>query len=163
MRIHDPGLVSLHSAVRAAIVMPSVFVFADKVIGDVQVATFAAFGSFAMLVLVEFSGPTRSRLTAYVGLACAGAANITVGTLCSNEAWLAATAMGLIGFTILYAGVINGYFAAATTSALLTFILASTVAAPASAIPTRLEGWALAAAAGIAAQMLIWPLGPRRR
>ena len=161
MRIRDPGLVSLHSAVRAAIVMPSVFAFADKVVGDLQVATFAAFGAFAMLVLVEFSGPTRSRLTAYVALAFAGAANITLGTLCSNEAWLAAAAMGVIGFTILYAGVINGYFAAATTSALLTFILASTVAAPASAIPTRLEGWALAAAAVIAAQMLIWPVRPQ--
>jgi hypothetical protein len=94
MRIRDPGLVSLHSAVRAAIVMPSVFAFADKVIGDLQVATFAAFGAFAMLVLVEFSGPTRSRLTAYVALACAGAANIAIGTLCSNHAWLAASAMG---------------------------------------------------------------------
>jgi uncharacterized membrane protein YccC len=161
MRIRDPGLVSLHSAVRAAIVMPSVFAFADKVIGDLQVATFAAFGAFAMLVLVEFSGPTRSRLTAYVALACAGAANIAIGTLCSNHAWLAAAAMGVVGFVILYAGVINGYFAAATTSALLTFILASTVAAPASAIPARLEGWALAAAAGIAAQMLIWPVRPQ--
>ncbi|MDX6411846.1 MAG: hypothetical protein QOE91_1362, partial [Gaiellaceae bacterium] len=49
LQIRDPGLASLRSAVRAAIVMPSVFAFADKVIGDPQVATFAAFGSFAML------------------------------------------------------------------------------------------------------------------
>ena len=166
MRIRDPGWVSLRSAVRAAIVMPSVFAFADKVVGEAQVATFAAFGSFAMLVLVEFSGPTRSRVTAYVALAFAGAANIAIGTLCSNEAWLAATAMGVIGFAILFAGIVNGYFAAATTAALLTFILASMIPAPASAVPERLEGWALAATAAIAAQLLIWPLrlqAPLRR
>jgi hypothetical protein len=29
--------------------MPAVFAFADKVIGNIQTATFAAFGSFAML------------------------------------------------------------------------------------------------------------------
>ena len=166
LRIRDPGWVSLRSAVRAAIVMPSVFAFADKVIAEAQVATFAAFGSFAMLVLVEFSGPTRSRVTAYVALAFAGAANIAIGTLCSNEPWLAAAAMGVIGFAILFAGVVNGYFAAATTAALLTFILASMIPAPASAVPERLEGWALAAAAAITAQLLIWPLrlqAPLRR
>ena len=156
-RIHDPGLASLRSAVRAAIVMPSVFALADKVIADPQLATFAAFGSFAMLVLVEFGGPTRSRAIAYASLAAAGAANITIGTLCSQNAWLAAGAMAVIGFVILFSGVVNGYFAAASTAALLTFILAAMIPAPASALPARLEGWLLAAAAGTAAQLLIWP------
>jgi hypothetical protein len=84
LRIRDPGLVALRSAARAAIVMPAVFAFADKVIGSPQVATFAAFGSFAMLVLVEFGGPMRTRLIAYASLALVGAANITLGTLCSG-------------------------------------------------------------------------------
>jgi uncharacterized membrane protein YccC len=144
--------------VRAAIVMPAVFAFADKVIGDPQVATFAAFGSFAILVLVEFGGPLRGRVIAYLSLACAGAANITIGTLCSRSAWLAAGAMAVIGFLILFSGVISGYVAAGGTAALLTFILAAMVPAPASSVPARLAGWALAAAAGIAAQLLIWPL-----
>jgi uncharacterized membrane protein YccC len=157
-RVSDPGLVSLRSAARAAIVMPTVFAFANEVIGDVQVATFAAFGSFAMLVLVEFGGPVRSRLIAYASLACVGAANITIGTLCSRNALLAAVAMAVIGFVILFSGIVNGYFAAAATAALLTFILAAMVPAPSSAVPARLEGWALAAVAGIAAQLLIWPL-----
>jgi uncharacterized membrane protein YccC len=158
LRVHDPGLVSLRSAVRAAIVMPAVFAFADKVIGDPQVATFAAFGSFAVLVLVEFGGPLRSRLIAYSSLAVAGAANITIGTLCSRDEWLAAGAMAAIGFVILFAGIVNGYFAAASTSALLTYILAAMVPAPASELPHRVEGWALAAAAGIAAHLLLWPM-----
>jgi uncharacterized membrane protein YccC len=166
LRIHDPGLVSLHGAVRAAIVMPAVFAFTDKVIGNTQVATFAAFGSFAMLVLVEFSGPMHSRLIAYASLACAGAVNITIGTLCSQNTWLATGAMAVIGFVILFSGIINGYFAAGGTAALLTFILATMVAAPVSALPDRLAGWALAAVVGTAAQLLVWPLrveAPLRR
>jgi uncharacterized membrane protein YccC len=138
--------------------MPAVFALADQVIRDPELATFAAFGSFAMLVLVEFGGAVRSRLVAYVALAGVGAANITIGTLCSRNVWLAVGAMAAIGFVILFSGVVNGYFAAAGTAALLTFILAAMVPAPTSALPARLEGWALAAGAAIAAQLLIWPL-----
>jgi len=140
--------------------MPAVFAFADKVIGNPQTAIFAAFGSFAMLVLVEFTGPTRSRLVAYLVLACVGAGNIVLGTFCSRNAWLAAAAMAVIGFAILFSGVINGYFAAAGTSALLTFILPVTIPASFSQVPARLEGWGLAAAAAICAHML-WPTRSR--
>jgi uncharacterized membrane protein YccC len=156
--IHDPGLALLRSAARAAIVIPAVFALTDKVIADPQLSLFAAFGSFAMLVLVEFGGPLRSRLIAYAALACVGAANIAIGTLCSRDAWLAAAAMALIGFVILFSGIVNVYFATAAGAALLTFILAAMVPAPGSAIPARLEGWALAAGAATAAQLLIWPL-----
>jgi uncharacterized membrane protein YccC len=141
--------------------MPAVFAFADKVIGDPQTATFAAFGSFAMLVLVDFTGPMRSRFVAYLGLAFAGALNIILGTFCSRNAWLAAAAMALVGFVILFSGVINGYFAAAGTSALLTFILPVTIPVPFSDVPARLEGWGLAASAGILAHFLLWPARPR--
>ena len=141
--------------------MPSVFAFADKVIGNPQTATFAAFGSFAMLVLVDFTGPMRSRFLAYLGLACAGAVNIVLGTLCSRNAWVAAAAMAVVGFVILFSGAINGYFAAAGTSALLTFILPVTISAPFSEVPARLAGWGLAATAGILAHMLLWPARPR--
>src|SRR4029078_4376507 len=81
-------------AARAAIVMPAVFAFADKVIGQPQVSLFAAFGSFAMLVLVDVEGSLRTRLTAYLALALVGAAFITVGTLCSQNAWLAGGSLG---------------------------------------------------------------------
>jgi uncharacterized membrane protein YccC len=152
---------ALRSAARAAIVMPAVFALADKVIGQPQTSIFAAFGSFAMLVLVEFTGPPETRLVAYLGLACVGAAYVTLGTLCSRDAWLAAGAMAVVGFATLFAGVINGYVAAGATGALLAFVLPVTLRAPNSAIPERLEGWALAAGASICALMLLWP--PRRR
>jgi uncharacterized membrane protein YccC len=157
LHLDDPQLASLKSAARAAIVMPAVFAVAEKLIQDPQTSIFAAFGSFAMLVLADFGGPLRSRFVAYALLAFVGAANIVVGTLCSRNAWLAAAAMAVVGFVILFSGVINGYFAAAGTAAILTFVLPVTIAAPNSAIPARLEGWALAAAAGILAHLLLWP------
>jgi hypothetical protein len=155
-----PDTGALKTAARAAIVIPAVFALADKLIQQPQTSIFAAFGSFALLVLVEFAGPPRTRLLAYVGLACAGAGFITLGTLCSRNAWLAAGAMAVVGFATLFSGVINGYFAAAATGAILTFVLPVTIPAPNSAIPDRLEGWGLAVGACISASMLLWP--PRR-
>jgi uncharacterized membrane protein YccC len=137
--------------------MPGVFAFADKVIANTQTATFAAFGSFAMLILVEFTGRSRPRLTAYLVLSLLGAVFVVVGTLCSRNAWLAAAAMLVVGFLILYAGLLGGYFAAGGTAAILAFVLPVTLAAPASAIPARLEGWGLAAGAATCAVMLLWP------
>ncbi|HWE58280.1 MAG TPA: hypothetical protein VG228_01195, partial [Solirubrobacteraceae bacterium] len=152
---------ALKSAARAAIVMPAVFAFADKVIGQPQTSIFAAFGSFAMLVLSEFGGPPRTRFLAYLSLGCVGAAFVTLGTLCSQSPWLAAAAMAAVGFVILFLGAFNGYFSAGATGAILSFVLAVTIRAPSSAIPDRLEGWGIASAAAICAVMLLWPL--RRR
>jgi hypothetical protein len=156
-----PDLAALKSAARAAIVIPVVFALADKVIQQPQTSLIAAFGSFAMLVLVEFAGPPQNRFFAYVGLACVGAVFITLGTLCSRNPWLAAGAMAVVGFGTLFSGVISGYFAAGATGAILTFVLPVTIPAPNSAIPDRLEGWGLATVAGICAVMLLWP-PPRR-
>ncbi len=155
------NVAALKSAARAAIVMPAVFAFADKVIAKPQTSLLAAFGSFAVLVLVEFSGPWRTRLLAYLSLAVVGAGYITLGTICSRNAWLAAGAMAAVGFVTLFSGVLGGYFAAASTGVMLTFVLPVTIPAPNSAIPDRLEGWGLATGVGITAVMLLWP--PRRR
>jgi hypothetical protein len=156
-----PDLAALKSAARAAIVIPAVFAFADKVIAQPQTSILAAFGSFALLVLVEFGGPPRTRFLAYAGLAGTGAVLITLGTLCSRSPWLATGAMAVVGFVVLFSGVINGYFAAGATGAILTFVLPVTIPAPNSAILDRLEGWGLASGIGTCAVMLLWP--PRQR
>jgi uncharacterized membrane protein YccC len=163
LREADPGWIGLKSAVRAAIVMPSVFAFAHQVIGDPQTSLFAAFGSFAVLVFADFGGDRRARLFAYLVLAAAGAAFISLATLCSRNPWLAAGSMAVVAFGVLFSGVINGYFAAGATGALLTYVLPVTMAASPSAIPARLEGWALAAGVGICAQLLLWPARPGAR
>src|SRR2546430_15202350 len=105
-----PDVAALKSAARAAIVMPAVFAFADNVIGQPQTSIFAAFGSFAMLVLVEFGGPPRTRLAAYLGVACVGASFITLGTLCSRNPWLGAGAMAGIRFGTPFSGGVSGVF-----------------------------------------------------
>jgi len=154
-------IAALKAAARAAIVIPAVFAFAEKVVQQPQTSLLAGLGSFAILVLVEFTGPRRTRLFAYLGLGCVGAVLGTLGTVCSRTPWLGAAAMAVVGFSVLFAGVINGYFAAGATAAILVFVLPVTIPAPNSAIPDRLEGWGLAVGAGICAVMFLWP--PRRR
>ena len=131
---------ALKSAVRAAIFMPAVFAFADNVIAQPQTTIFSAFGSFAILVLADFTGPWPNRLVAYLSLAGAGAVLISLGTLCSQNTAIAVAAMAVVGFTILFAGVINGYLAAGGFAALLTFIISVNIPAPLSTVPDRLEG-----------------------
>ena len=151
------NLTALKSAARAAIVMPAVFALADKVIAQPQTSIFAAFGSFAMLVLAEFQGSARTRFVAYLGLGCVGGAFITLGTLCSRSALLGAGAMAAVGFITLFSGAFSGYFSAGATGAILTFVLPVTIPAANSAIPDRLEGWGLATGAAVCAVMLLWP------
>ena len=149
---------ALRRAGRAAIVLPAVFAFADKVIGNPTTALFAAFGSFALLVLAQFSGPWRTRVLAYLALGSTGAVFITLGTLCSRSPWLAAAAMAVVGFGVLFSGVFSGYVSAGAPAAILIFVLPATVPAADSMIPARLAGWGLASGASILAVMLLWPL-----
>ncbi len=137
--------------------MPSLFAIGVKAIGNPDVATFAAFGSFAMLLLVDFSGPMRERLQAQAALALTGGAFVCLGTLASRNAWLAAAAMALVAFAVLFAGVVSSVLASASTSLLLAFILPVSRAAPASTIPDRLLGWGMAAAVGLVAIAVLWP------
>src|SRR6201984_3880315 len=63
------GLAALRRATRTAIIMPAMFALGDKIIGNPQLATFAAFGAFAMLLLVDFGGPMTERLQAHAAAA----------------------------------------------------------------------------------------------
>jgi len=137
--------------------MPAMMAVGDKVIGNPAVATFAAFGSFAMLLLVDFSGPKRDRLQAQAALAVVGGLFVCVGTLASRTAWLAAAAMALVGFGVLFAGVVSSVLAGATTSLLLAFILPVSLAGPPSSVPDRLAGWGMASGAAFVAVALLWP------
>jgi hypothetical protein len=94
----DRDFAALRRAGRTAIVMPAMFAVGDKVIGNAALATFAAFGSFAMLLLVDFGGPMVERLQAQAALAVVGGVFVCVGTLASQTVWLAAAAMAVVGF-----------------------------------------------------------------
>jgi uncharacterized membrane protein YccC len=153
----DPRRVALHRATRAAIVNPAVFAFSLLVIRDLQVATFAVFGCFGLLVMADFGGPRRTRALAYAAATLAGAALVALGTVVSFSAVIAAIVMLAIGFTLSFASVFGGYVAAAQTALLLVFVLSASVVAPASAIPTRLAGWLLAGVVSTVAGVFFWP------
>jgi uncharacterized membrane protein YccC len=159
----DRGFAALRRATRAAIIMPALFALGDKVIGNPQLATFAAFGSFAMLLLADFGGPVAERLQAQAALAVTGGAFVCLATLASQTAWLAAVAMAVVGFGVIFAGVVSSVLAGATTALLLAFILPVSLAAPASAVPDRLAGWGMAAGAALVATALLWPAPARDR
>jgi uncharacterized membrane protein YccC len=157
----DRDFAALRRAGRAAIVMPAMFAIGDKLIANPVLATFAAFGSFAMLLLVDFAGPLRERLQAQAALALAGLVLVSLGTLVSQSVWLSTVTMALVGFAVIFAGVVSSVLAAATTSLLLAFILPVTLAGPASSLPDRLEGWAMAAGAALIAVGVLWPTPAR--
>ena len=62
IRAKDPNLLAVKRSVRAAIFMPGVFGLTHTVFSNAQVDLFAAFGSFALLLLVDYTGPFATRL-----------------------------------------------------------------------------------------------------
>ena len=161
LRERDPGLSALRRAGRAALVMPAMFALGDVVIGNPAVATFAAFGSFAMLLLVDFPGPMRARLQAQAALAVTGGVFVSLGTLASRSPALAAVSMTVVAFGVMFAGVVSSVLAGATTSLLLAYILPVSLPGPISSIPDRLAGWGMASVAALFAIWLLWPAPAR--
>src|SRR5260370_3435251 len=112
------GFAALRGAARTAIIMPAMFALGDKVIGNPQLATFAAFGSFAMLLLVDFGGSMAERLQAEAALAVTGGVFVCLATLASQTAWLPAVAMAVVGVGGIFAGLVRSVLAGATTAPL---------------------------------------------
>jgi hypothetical protein len=157
LRAHDRGFSALRRAVRAAILMPAAFAFGGPVLGNPVLATFAALGCFAMMLLVDFGGSMRNRLQCQAALAVACMALITLGTLVSRTTWLSAVLIAVLAFVVLFAGVVSSVLASASLSLLLPLIIAVNLPGPASSIPDRLEGWGLASLLSLFAISLLWP------
>jgi uncharacterized membrane protein YccC len=150
-------------ALRATIVMPALFALTYKVIGDLQMATFAAFGSFATLVLASFGGTRRDKAIAHLGLALVGSAVLTIGTAVHGTAWLAAIVTIPVAFAIFFAGVAGPNAASGVTAALLAYVLPVASPGTIADVPSRLAGWWLASVAGTAAVLLLSPRSPGDR
>jgi uncharacterized membrane protein YccC len=150
-------------ALRATIVIPSVFALTFKVIGSPQMALFATFGGFATLVLASFGGTRRDKAVAHLGLAVAGSALLAIGTTVSGTAWLAALVTVPVAFAVFFAGVCGPNAAAGVTAALLAYVLPVASAGSPGLIPDRLAGWWLASAAATAAVLLASPRPPGDR
>lgn len=154
---HDRGYVALRRAGRVAVVMPALFAICVEVLHNADTALFAAFGAVSLLMLVEFTGETRNRLEAQAGLSVVGGIFICVGTLASRWVWSAVLAMAVVAFVVIFVGVVSAVLARASTALLLSFILPVSIAAPASGIGERIEGWSLASGAAFLAVWLLWP------
>jgi len=158
----DPGHFALRLALRTGIMLPVTFAIGIAT-GNEETALFSAFGAIALLLFVDFGGPTGVRIGAYLSLLVAGAGLIALGTVCSQDTVAATAGMAVVGFAILFAGVLNGYLAAASTAALLAFILPVMVPADAADIPPRLLGWAIGGATCVPASFLLFAARPRDR
>jgi hypothetical protein len=137
--------------------MPLVFGLAHLFFANAQISLFAAFGSFALLLLVDFPGRPRTRLVSYVVLFFVGGCFVALGTVVSTDKPAAVAVMAAVGFAVLFAGIVSPQVATASTATLLVFVLPVAVAQPTSSVGPRLLGWALAAAISIPACMVIWP------
>jgi uncharacterized membrane protein YccC len=150
-------------ALRATIVVPGLFALTSKVIGDPQMALFAVFGGFANLVMAAFGGTRRDKVVAHLGLAVTGSVALTIGTAVSGIAWLAVIVTIPVAFAIFFAGVAGPNAAGGTVGALFSYVLPVASPGTVSMIPSRLEGWWLAAAVSTAAVLLISPRSPGDR
>src|SRR5256885_2549091 len=153
----DPGFAALRRAARAAIVIPPVLAFTIFVLHGGQNVIFAVFGCFALLVMSDFGGQRPARAIAYVTATVVGAALVALGTLASESAGVAAGVMFVVGFAIAFSRVFGGYLAAAQTGMLLSFVIAVSIPAPATAIPTRAGAWVMAGVISTLAGVLLWP------
>ena len=153
----DPGLAALRRAARAAIVIPPVVAFNALVLHGGQNVIFAVFGCFALLVMSDFGGPRPARAIAYLAATFVGGLLVTVGTLASASAGLATAVTFVVGLAIAFSRVFGGYVAAAQTGMLLSFVIAVSIPAPATAIPTRAGAWAMAGIISTLAGVFLWP------
>ncbi len=141
--------------------MPLLFLLGGRVLGSPDVALFAAFGTFAMLLFVDFGGPLRERVQAQVALAVVGAVLVCLGTLASDPAWWSAVAMAVVGLAVLFAGSVSSVTASAGTSLLLAFILPVMLPGGIAVLGPRLLGWGIAAVVSIVAITVLWPAPTR--
>jgi uncharacterized membrane protein YccC len=142
-------------SVRAAVVVSGLFVLSSRVIGNPQVATFAAFGGFATLVLASFGGDRRDKLVAHLQLAVAGSVVLVIGTAVHSTTWIAALVTGAVAFCVLFAGVASANAASGATALLLAYILPAASPGTISMIPDRLAGWWMASAVGTVAVLVL--------
>jgi uncharacterized membrane protein YccC len=144
-------------AIRLTLVMPSLFALTDRVAGNLQMAVFASFGSFATLMFASFGGSRQDKLLAHTLLALAGSVLIIIGTAASFNTAVIAVVTVPVAFCVLFAGIAGPNAASGSVAALVAFVLPATLRAPFGVVPDRLAGWWLASVFGTLAVLLLSP------
>src|SRR5438132_1414766 len=142
-------------ALRAVLVIPSLFALTFEGFGNLQMALFAAFGGFASLIMASFGGSRRDKLIAHLGLAVIGSLGLIIGTAVNGITWLAVLVTIPVTFGIFFAGVAGPNAASGVTAALLPYVLPVATPGTISMIPDRLAGWWLASVVSTAVVLLI--------
>jgi uncharacterized membrane protein YccC len=150
-------------ALRAVLVIPSLFALTYAGFGNLQMALFAAFGGFANLVVASFGGTRRDKVIAHLGLALTGSVGIIIGTAVNGIDWLAVLITIPVTFGIFFAGVAGPNAASGVIAALFPFVLSVVTAGTVSMLPDRLAGWWLATAVATVAVLVISPPSPGDR
>jgi len=152
-------------ALRAVLVIPSLFALTYEGFGNLQMALFAAFGGFATLVMASFGGSRRDKTVAHLGLAVVGSIVLIIGTAVNGITWLAVLVTIPVTFGIFFAGVAGPNAASGVTGALFAYVLPVATPGNVGMIPDRLAGWWLASVVGTAAVLALSqtsPAGPLR-
>lgn len=143
--------------------MPTLFAFTSQVVRNPQMASFAAFGSFATLVLAGFGGTRRDKFVAHAGLALSGTALVVIGTAVStgssdaSRAAIGAVVTVVVAFCVLFAGIAGPNAASGATAAMLAYVLPAASPGAMSMVPSRLAGWWLASSVGTLAVLVLSP------
>jgi uncharacterized membrane protein YccC len=150
-------------ALRAVLVIPSVFALTYEGFGNLQISLFAAFGGFASLIVASFGGSRRDKLVAHLGLAVTGSIALIIGTVASGIEWLAVLVTIPVAFGIFFAGVAGPNTASGVNGALFGYLLPVATPGTVSMIPDRLAGWWLASVVAAVAVLLLSPPSPGDR
>ena len=150
-------------AVRAVVVIPSLFAITYEGFGNLQLALFAAFGGFASLIVASFGGSARDKVIAHLMLAVTGSIALIIGTAVGGITWLATLVTIPVAFGIFFAGVAGPNAASGVTAALFAYVLPVASPGTLSMIPDRLAGWWLASVVSTAAVLLFSPPSPGDR
>ena len=150
-------------ALRAVLVIPSLFALAYEGFGNLQMALFAAFGGFASLIFAAFGGTRRDKVVAHLMLAVIGSVGLIIGTAVNGITWLAVLVTIPVAFGIFFAGVAGPNAASGVTAALLPFVLSVATPGTVSMIGDRLAGWWLASVVSTAAVLALAAPSPGDR
>lgn len=160
--MHDPNRVILRRACRIAVILPATYAFVQYVVGDTGGSLYAAFGTFSLLVLTDFGGPTQVRSVAYVTTSVIAAVGIVLGSLAASTRVSAVAATFVFVFLVDFAGVLRGYVGVAASAVILPFVIAVTSGpATVALVLERVEAYAIAAVVSVLAAALLWPVRAR--
>jgi hypothetical protein len=154
-------LTGLARGMRAAVVVPMLFSLTLLVVREPDMAGFAVFGTFAHLVMVNYSTARGARSAECIALTLLGTIVMIAGTLVSEHLWLAIAGAVAAGFLAEWPALAKGHVVVIRPALLMAFMLAVAIPTPLRSLPPELYGWLLAGMIAQPVLHLLWiPIRP---